>query len=336
MKLENSDHSIILIVDDTPANLAVLSDCFDEAGFEVWVARDGASALRKIEFERPDLILLDVLMPRMDGFETCQLLKQDPAMANVPVIFMTALADIENRIKGLSMGAVDYITKPFQIEEVLVRVTTHLKICHLTRALEQKNRLLQQEIEEHRRTENALQAANQELQRLAGLDSLTQIANRRRFEEYLDTEWRRHQREGQPLGLILSDIDYFKQYNDAYGHQLGDECLQQIAQTIKRQLKRPADLVARYGGEEFVIVLPNTDAAGALSVAKQIQSSISNLKLDHAKSEISPFITLSLGVTSQIPTSNGNPKQMVALADRGLYEAKKQGRNRAVLLVQDG
>lgn len=234
------------------------------------------------------------------------------------------------------MGAVDYITKPFQIEEVLVRVTTHLKICHLTRALEQKNRLLQQEIEEHRRTENALQAANQELQRLAGLDSLTQIANRRHFEEYLDTEWRRHQREEQPLGLILSDIDYFKQYNDAYGHQLGDECLQQIAQTIKRQLKRPADLVARYGGEEFVIVLPNTDAAGALSVAKQIQSSISNLKLDHAKSEVSPFITLSLGVTSQIPARNGNPKQMVAVADRGLYEAKKQGRNRAVLLLQDG
>lgn len=178
-----------------------------------------------------------------------------------------------------------------------------------------------------------LQAANQELNRLARLDGLTQVANRRCFDEYLEREWRRLSREQFPLALILCDIDYFKAYNDTYGHQAGDECLQQVAKAIRRSLKRPADFVARYGGEEFAIVLPNTKAEGALTVAEEIRSSLAELEMDHVKSEVSRYVTLSLGVAVIVPTPNSSPEKLIYTADRGLYEAKYSGRDRAVLRI---
>lgn len=177
-----------------------------------------------------------------------------------------------------------------------------------------------------------LEAANQELKRLATLDGLTQLANRRRFDEYLEQEWRRLAREHLPLSLILCDVDFFKLYNDTYGHQAGDETLKQVAAALRRTLRRPADLVARYGGEEFAVVLPNTNQKGALWVAKSIHKAVKALRLVHAASEVNPYITLSLGVASVIPCPDSSPMALIAAADGGLYEAKATGRDRTILM----
>lgn len=176
-----------------------------------------------------------------------------------------------------------------------------------------------------------LEQANQQLHRLANLDGLTQVANRRRFDEYLNQEWKRLLREKQSLSLVMFDIDYFKFYNDCYGHQAGDDCLKQIASALSRALKRPADLAARYGGEEFVAILPNTELLGAVAVARSIQEEVKQLKIPHERSEVSEYVTLSMGVTSTIPTQNMSVEILVAAADEALYEAKKRGRDRFLI-----
>ncbi len=192
------------------------------------------------------------------------------------------------------------------------------------------NRTLEQQVAD--RTVE-LQRANQELSRLVNLDGLTQVANRRRFDYYLAREWQRHLREQQPLALILMDIDYFKRYNDRYGHQRGDDCLIQVAQAIAKIPKRPTDLVARYGGEEFVAILPNTNAEGALIVAESIRMAIAAIAIPHPKSEVNPYLTLSLGVTSLIPSLDMRLEDLIANADRALYLAKNQGRDRAIVVI---
>jgi diguanylate cyclase (GGDEF)-like protein len=176
----------------------------------------------------------------------------------------------------------------------------------------------------------------QQVQRLASSDSLTQIANRRRFDEYLDQEWQRMAREGAPLSLILCDIDFFKTYNDTYGHQAGDNCLQQVAQAISFAVKRPADLVARYGGEEFAVILPHTDAQGSAQIAEKIRSQVQVLQIAHAGSQVSQYITLSLGVASTVPAYESSPAVLIAAADKSLYQAKAEGRDRVVLQKQGG
>jgi diguanylate cyclase (GGDEF)-like protein len=308
-----SQDSVILIVDDNPTNLSVLSLSLKEAGYKTRVAMDGESAIEQAEEEHPELILLDIQMPGIDGFETCVHLKANPQTKDIPVIFITASSDIENKIKGLSVGAVDYITKPFQYEEVLARVKVHLELRYLTQKVQEQA--------------ISLQRANQELLRLANLDGLTEIANRRRFDEYLDREWRRLNRQEEHLSLILCDIDYFKSYNDHYGHQAGDTCLKQVAKTIEATLSRPSDLVARYGGEEFVIILPNTEPVGAIKVAENICLQIQLLGILHERSKVSSHITLSLGISSLIPNSLVKAEQLIATADKALYQAKEKGRN---------
>jgi diguanylate cyclase (GGDEF)-like protein len=175
-----------------------------------------------------------------------------------------------------------------------------------------------------------LEQANQRLQRLAFLDGLTQVANRRRFEEYLDQEWRRLGRDNQPLSLILCDIDSFKVYNDTYGHQAGDDCLRRVADALQQVVKRPADLVTRYGGEEFAIILPNTDMRGAISVAESLCQTIRELNIPHIRSAVKPYVTLSCGVASLIPSSSTTPEQLIKHVDDALYDAKGMGRNRVV------
>lgn len=307
----------LLIVDDTPENIAVLFTFLSGQGFKVLVAETGEDALENAQEEHPDLILLDVLMPGIDGFETCRRLKSDPSTQEIPIIFITALSDTLDKVKAFKLGAVDYITKPFQQEEVLARVNTHLTI-----------RRLQQELQAQKA---ALEQANLELQRLATLDSLTKVANRRRLDEYLQREWRRGVRERTPLSLILCDIDYFKNYNDNYGHQAGDDCLQQVAEAISKAVKRPGDLVARYGGEEFTVILPHTLLDGANQVAHFIQHNLRELKIVHSHSSVDEYVTLSIGVATMIPHPQTSPEQLISMADNALYEAKKQGRNRIVL-----
>jgi diguanylate cyclase (GGDEF)-like protein len=201
-----------------------------------------------------------------------------------------------------------------------------------SRSLEQqvsdRTQALQQEIKQRQIAEASLQIANQELQNLAYMDGMTHIANRRRFDEQLDQEWRRMKREHQPLSLILCDVDYFKQYNDTYGHQLGDECLCHIARAIVAAARRSADLVARYGGEEFVMLLPNTPLAGAKQVANSIQSNIKKLQLHHRNSDVSKYVTASYGVACMMPDDHNEPRQLLLRVDKALYYAKRSGRNR--------
>jgi diguanylate cyclase (GGDEF)-like protein len=211
------------------------------------------------------------------------------------------------------VGALDYITKPFQMEEVIARVKVHLELRFLTLKVQEQA--------------IALHLANKELQLIANLDGLTEVANRRKFDEQLEHEWKRLLREQKPLSLILCDIDYFKRYNDFYGHQAGDSCLIQVARAIRESVNRSTDLVARYGGEEFAVILPNTDLAGATHIAKVIQANIEKLKIDHLQSKVNSYVTLSLGISCQIPNLKSKSTSLVSIADQALYEAKNQGRN---------
>ncbi len=332
MSVEDSGKGTILIVDDSAANLGLLSDFFIEAGFTVLIAEDGESAIKKAKNDYPDVILLDIIMPGIDGFETCRRLKANESTQDIPVIFITALSQTAVVVKGFQLGAVDYITKPTHEEIVLVRVKTHLTIQKLKASLIAQNVQLQQEIEQRHRAESALQEANQELQRLATLDGLTQVANRRQFDECLDKAWRILVREQLPLSLLLCDVDFFKLYNDSKGHQAGDECLQQVAQAMKRAVKRPADLVARYGGEEFAVILPNTPGEGALRVAEEIRLSVRTLGVAHPQSSVSEYVTLSIGVSSTIPDRVSAPEALITAADQALYQAKESGRDRVVFV----
>lgn len=327
----------ILIVDDTPNNLRLLSSMLTEQGYVVRKALNGASALRSIKADPPDLVLLDVKMPQMNGYEVCQKLKAEDPTNEIPVIFISALDEAMDKVKAFVVGGVDYITKPFQLEEVLARVDNQLMLRQQKQQLTEQNNRLQDEIEKREKAELALKLMNQELQQLnqslyhlANLDGLTQVANRRRFDDYFEREWLRMRRERLPIALILCDVDYFKPYNDAYGHQAGDDCLRVIARAINRAVRRPADLVARYGGEEFAILLPNTEEKGAMDVAGKIRESVEECQISHAQSEVGDRVTLSMGLTSLIPTIEISPDVVIATADRALYEAKNRGRNRIV------
>ncbi|MCP3921586.1 MAG: PleD family two-component system response regulator [Desulfobacterales bacterium] len=326
------NHSI-LIVDDNHANLGILFDFLSKIGFNILVAEDGESAIEQVEYAPPDIIILDVMMPGIDGFETSSRLKNNKETRDIPIIFMTALADTADKVKGFKAGAVDYITKPIQYEEVLARVTAHLTVRILQKKLEEQNLQLQQEVVERKRAETELQKANEKLLNLANMDGLTQIANRRRFDTYLDEVWRQKIRQQTSLALILIDIDFFKNYNDTYGHQAGDDCLKQIAQAIHNRTKRAGDLVARYGGEEFVVVLPDTDMEEATQVAESIRLTIEELKIPHNKSSVSEYVTLSLGVSSTVPDRESLHEDIISIVDQALYEAKDQGRNRFIMKI---
>jgi two-component system, cell cycle response regulator len=489
----------LLIVDDHPDNLRTLSAILSRQGFKVRQAVSGTIAIETVNSQPPDLILLDIRMPEVDGYDVCAALKASPQTQKIPIIFLSALNEAANKVRAFELGGADYITKPFQAEEVLARVRNQLTIRQQQQQLTKQNQQLQQEISDRqqaqaetelllttiqavseaadlstalqatlcnirtainwdyceawtiaedgktfqlsqvcydkenmqlqqfhaasvvcsftynvgvlgriwtsqqpewleeiapasasmflrwqaaeaarlktvfgvpiamnkqvlaillffnhtfkpldpkilklangialhlgvsiqrKQAEDALRQANQELYRLATLDGLTQISNRRRFDAYLKAEWRRSRREQTPLTLLLCDIDYFKRYNDHYGHQAGDECLKQIAQALQQSISRPADLVARYGGEEFAVILPNTPVKGAGHVAKRIRRTVTKLQILHEQSGVGDWITLSIGIATWIPEQHSSPEALIAAADQALYAAKAAGRNR--------
>ena len=332
------DKEDILVIDDKPENLRLLSIMLDRQGYEVRKAINGKLGLRAAQTVPPDIILLDINMPEMDGYQVCQELKANEMTCKIPVIFISAVDEVLDKVKAFKVGGSDYITKPFQIEEVSVRIENQLSIRRLqirlekqTQELEAKNLQLQKQIHYRSIAENEMLVLNQRLQILANIDSLTQIPNRHRFKEFFNREWRRMSREQSPLAVILCDIDYFKKYNDSYGHQAGDDCLQKVAQAIASVVQRPADLVARYGGEEFVIILPNTEGLNALKLAEAIRQNVEQLQLEHSQSNISNFVTLSLGVAYVTPNEDNSQELLLASADKALYRAKQQGRNQAIL-----
>ncbi|ELS02478.1 diguanylate cyclase (GGDEF) domain-containing protein [Xenococcus sp. PCC 7305] len=486
----------ILIVDDFPNNLQLAFQYLKSYGYKVLVAYSGEKAIKTALAAHPDLILLDVLMPDIDGFDTCRHLKANAKTKDIPIIFMTALTKTKNQLKGFNLGAVDYITKPIDREELLARITNHLSLQNLHQrivkdAAQQKLLLkISNQIRKSLDLQSILNTATKEIRSffncdlvwlavinqkkisikaynsaedinlneketinhdcfyanpeenqfylqgniriiekssretfspteilpntqsrliapilinshqikdyypeqcdcastqpaitssitnnnnlwgwlifdqgksaqkwqaeditllkaltnqlaisvqqgllfqqlfdLALLDSLTQVYNRRYFDRQLDLEWRRLQRISAPLSLILCDVDCFKIYNDTYGHQQGDTCLQKVSQAISKVLKRPADVLARYGGEEFTIILPHTPQSGAIRVAETIRIAVQELNIPHINSLVDSMVTISLGVASTVPNTEDAPQLLVEAADLALYQAKERGRN---------
>ncbi|MEA5514486.1 PleD family two-component system response regulator [Nodularia sp. UHCC 0506] len=304
---ENKSPALILIVDDEQFIRMQLRLALEREGYQIAEAENGRKALNVFQQLHPDLILLDAIMPDMDGFECCTQLQSLECGRSTPVLMITGLDDQESVDRAFEVGAVDFVTKPVHWPVLRQRVKFLIEQSHLQKQLE---------------------LAHRELQRLVTIDQLTQVSNRRRFEEYLTQEWQRMAREQLPISMILSDIDYFKLYNDTYGHQVGDYCLQEVAQCINHSIKRPADVVARYGGEEFAVILPNTEIEGAIILAEIICSAVRELKIPHSSSPVSASVTISAGVATIIPKPNSNYQEVIILADKALYQAKLAGRDR--------
>ncbi|HRK39643.1 MAG TPA: diguanylate cyclase [Burkholderiaceae bacterium] len=295
----------LLIVDDEKQNRTLLTELLQD-DYQVILAKNGLQALEKAQAHVPDLILLDVLMPEMDGLAVIRALKSADTTRHIPVIFVSALDTPEDEERGLDLGAVDYIAKPFHPPIVRARVRNHLQAVHQRRLLE----------------------------RLALIDSLTEVPNRRRFAEVYEREWRRCMRNQRPLSLLVLDVDQFKRYNDTYGHAAGDAALKRVAAAIQSALKRPADFLARYGGEEFVVLLPDTSAASGLQMADTIRLAVEAERVPYAESDCSPWLTISLGGATVVPVDVEVDTRLFEAADQALYEAKSRGRNQAVWSAQ--
>ncbi len=297
---EQDNRKKILVVDDSAENIDMLVSLLKE-DYRVAAAKNGHKALQMASNNPPDLVLLDIKMPEMDGYEVCRHLKSTESTKKIPVIFVTALSEAMDEVKAFNTGAADYITKPFQPIVVKTRIKTQLELKEKTDMLES----------------------------MVALDGLTNIYNRRKFDEILDREWKRASRDSSLLSVIMMDIDNFKQFNDNYGHTNGDECLKQVAGAIKKMLHRPSDFLARYGGEEFVALLPGTDLQGAMHVAENFRQAVIDLNIVHEYSEIASYVTISSGVAAVGPQKNDqDPTILVQKADEMLYKSKQEGRNR--------
>jgi diguanylate cyclase (GGDEF)-like protein len=320
----------ILIVDDNPANLEVLSRMLRERGYRFRVARSGARAITSARSEPPDLVMLDITMPEMDGYQVCEALKMDPRTAGVPVIFISALDDALDKVRAFRVGGADYVGKPFQLEEVLARIEHQLRISRLQEDLARRNRELSAKNEELLAVSRELERANGELERLSRSDALTGLANRRHLMEVLDRESRRAARARLPFSLVIVDVDFFKQYNDVYGHQAGDECLRRVSAALRDALRRPEDFVGRYGGEEFVVALPGTDAAGAQEVGRKLCEAVRRCAIPHDRSQAAPVVSISGGVATLEVDTSVPLDALLARADEALYRAKREGRDRVL------
>jgi len=292
----------LLIVDDQPANIRVMAEALRD-DYELFFATSAERALEIVAGGGVELVLLDVVMPDIDGFEVCRRLKADEATSRIPVIFVTAREEVGDEARGFDLGAVDYITKPVQPPIVRARVRTHIE----------------------------LKRAHDLLESLASIDAVTTIANRRRFDVSIESEWKRCARSHSPLTLAIADVDHFKSFNDTYGHTRGDECLRSIALAIRSVARRPADLAARYGGEEFAVVLPETDATAARSIMESMLDAVRALQIAHSGSSCAPYVTISAGAATMVPNIDGHHSVIVEAADAALYEAKQNGRNRVSL-----
>lgn len=288
----------LIVVDDQPIHIRALCAIFKEQ-FDISIATSGRQALSLCAEVTPDLVLLDVVMPEMDGFEVCRQLQLMPSMARVPVIFLTAMQTEDDQVACFRAGAADFIAKPFNATIVRARVERML----------------------------AFKIQSDLLGRLAMTDGLTGLANRRRFDEYIEQSWSYCRRFELPISLLIIDVDFFKLYNDHYGHPQGDECLRSVASVMKDTVERPHDLIARYGGEEFACLLPGTDRAGANHLARQINQQVWELGQPHVANPKTDRVTVSIGVACCKPDSLGAFTEMLQAADKALYLAKSAGRN---------
>lgn len=296
--INSNEQSTILIVDDMTTNILILSDLLKN-DYSIKVAKTGAKAIEIANTQDIDLILLDIEMPQLNGYEVCKILKESQKTKNIPIIFVTAKNSEADEEVGLNLGAIDYITKPFSKTIVKLRIKNHIKLKEKTDLLEQ----------------------------LSMYDGLTNIKNRRFFDEIFEKTFNDVKREKTNLALMMIDIDYFKPYNDNYGHGKGDEALKDVAYALNKALCRPNDLVARYGGEEFVALLKNIDNAGLISVAENIIKTINDLKIEHNFSKISNILTISIGIAHFDALKDIPKLEILIKADETLYNVKNSGRN---------
>ncbi len=316
----------ILVVDDSRTVLAMVTDVLTTEGYQVRQAENGRRALDLVAQERPDLVLLDVMMPEMDGYQVCRALRQEPEY--IPVLMLTAKSDLEDLVRGLEAGADDYISKPFEHMELMARVKSLLRIRTLQKRLLSQNLELEQKNRELEELAEQLDALNRELQLLSVTDGLTKAYNHRHFQERLKSEFARAKRYGDPLACVMLDIDNFKAVNDRWGHPVGDRVLVRLVEIVREGV-RGEDLVARYGGEEFALLLPKTTRGHAMALAERVRESIERERIDASPAGPVTF-TVSAGVAGYEPEGGGiqGPDQLIHAADAALYKAKARGRNR--------
>ncbi|MDP4128288.1 MAG: diguanylate cyclase, partial [Bacillota bacterium] len=291
----------ILIVDDSLYSQRMNQALLESVGYkDILIAQSATEAYQFLDQwsidgkETIDLILMDIIMPDVDGIEACRMIKQNQATLDIPIIMVTSKTEKEALQSAFSVGAIDYITKPLDNIELLARVRSALKLKkEIDCCKARESKLLE--------VTRQLEALNKTLQLLSSTDGLTGVPNRRHFDEELADELSRAKREKTPLSLLMLDIDFFKLYNDTYGHYQGDDCLRMVALTAQKAIKRPGDFIARYGGEEFSVILPNTNSAGAFTVAEKIRVDIENLKIPHIASNYNNIVTVSLGVSNFKP-----------------------------------
>ncbi|MFM1908666.1 MAG: hypothetical protein RLZZ591_2343 [Pseudomonadota bacterium] len=292
----------LLLVDDDPTVIQIMGRLLKPLA-SIRFASSGAEALTLAAQWVPDLVLLDAELGDMSGFDVMQTLRRDPLLKEIAIIFVTSHDEEALEVAMLQQGAADFITKPIRSAPLMARVQTQLKVRQLAH----------------------------ELRQMATQDGLTGVANRRAFDQAYAQAWRTSRRSRQPLALLMVDVDYFKRYNDHYGHQAGDTCLQAVAKQLQQLCERPGDMVARYGGEEFVLMLPNTGTSGAVHLAQTLLDGMAHIKLAHAASDVASYVTVSVGVATTEHPQCATPEGLLLAADKALYVAKDTGRARASL-----
>jgi|GEM_PF-1278704 diguanylate cyclase (GGDEF)-like protein len=319
----------ILIVDDKPESLQLLTAVLQQAGYPVTQETDSCMVLSVAKTTNPDVIILEADLVGINGYELCRQIKATPETNHISVIFLSFLSAVEDKVRAFEAGAMDFISKPFQPPELVARLQNYVSYSGLRLELEAQSQQLQKEIADRITAEKALQEAKNILESINNIDLLTKLSNRPYFDEYLEGNWRQMQRESAIFSLIICDIDLFKLYNEVYGHEEGDECLRKIAQAMMKVVKRPGDLAARYGGEQFTILLPRTDASGAITVAKHIQREVLAMQIPHRRSPLN-YLTVSIGVSMVEPTLQMTSAVLISATEQALAQAKQEGRNQII------
>jgi diguanylate cyclase (GGDEF)-like protein len=317
--------SKILIVDDKKENVFSLRELLQEENNTIFEAFSGEECLMILLNETVDLVLLDIQMPKMDGYETATYIRENDRTKTIPIIFVTAATKTDSiNLKGYQNGAIDIIYKPINPTILRSKVSLFLEIAESRKKLEEQVSLLTRLNEENKQ----MQA---EIEQLALQDYLTKVSNRRKLDTDLQNLYRNAYRNKESIAIMMIDLDNFKGYNDYFGHTVGDEALKEIAKTIQETISRPLDTVGRFGGEEFLVILPKTDAAGAMKIAERIREAVYNLNIKHSPTNHYKYMSISIGVTACIPTDYNDALEIVKKSDKALYMAKNDGRNKAVL-----
>lgn len=319
---------MVMLVDDQAFVAEMLQrQLSSEKDINFHYCQDPTQAISTAEKIGPTVILLDFTMPEIDGLTLCHYFRAHPSNRDIPIIMLSSNDDPATKALAFEAGANDYLVKLPDSIELIARLRYHSAAYINKLQRDDAYRAL-------RASQMELEELNMKLTKLANIDSLTEVVNRRHFDARLSAEWMRAMRNRKPLTLVMFDIDLFKLYNDNNGHLEGDKCLKQVAHAVEQRIRRPADTVARYGGDEFIVLLPETDTSGAQAVAEALRTDVENLRMPNAGSTVSPYVTITLGVTTVVPRVNSTPDQGLKLVDNALYQAKEAGRNRISVSAQ--